>query len=128
MIKDVDIKTKSKLGLENFNLNLPNTFLPSPNSKDYNNGFIYRYVVSKINMSEITEVSSDIYDKIDSNFFKKVKFKWRITGSINNKYEGKMLVEQGVVDFNKKQITDINKTITGIDQVYTNYLQFYKMS
>ena len=45
-IKDTDIITKTKLNLGNFNINLPNTFLPNPIDKDYKIGYIERYVVS----------------------------------------------------------------------------------
>ena len=103
IIKNTDEITKTKLNLGNFNINLPNTFLPKPTENDYRVGYIERYVVSKINYSEITEVSRDVYGKIDSNFFRKEKFKWKITGVLNNKYDGKMLLQQGVIEFNKKQ-------------------------
>ena len=127
-IKDTDIITKTKLNLGNFNINLPNTFLPAPTDKDYKIGYIERYVVSKINYSEITEVSSDVYGKMDSNFFKKVKFKWKITGVLNSKYDGKMLLEQGVIDFNKKQVEQISTEIRGANSVFSNLTQFYKQT
>ena len=127
-IKDTDIITKTKLNLGNFNINLPNTFLPMPIDKDYKVGYIERYVVSKINYNEITEVSSDVYGKMDSNFFKKVKFKWKITGVLNSKYDGKMLLEQGVIDFNKKQVEQISTIIRGADSVFSNLMQFYKQT
>ena len=127
-IKDTDIITKTKLNLGNFNINLPNTFLPVPTDKDYKIGYIERYVVSKINYSEITEVSSDVYGKMDSNFFKKVKFKWKITGVLNSKYDGKMLLEQGVIDFNKKQVEQISTEIRGANSVFSNLTQFYKQT
>ena len=125
-IKDTDIITKTKLNLGNFNINLPNTFLPIPTDKDYKVGYIERYVVSKINYNEITEVSSDVYSKMDSNFFKKVKFKWKITGALNSKYDGKMLLEQGVIEFNKKQVEQISTIIRGANDVFSNITQFYK--
>jgi phage pi2 protein 07 len=125
-IKDTDIITKTKLNLGNFNINLPNTFLPMPTDKDYKVGYIERYVVSKINYNEITEVSSDVYSKMDSNFFKKVKFKWKITGALNSKYDGKMLLEQGVIEFNKKQVEQISTIIRGANDVFSNITQFYK--
>lgn len=127
-IKDTDIITKTKLNLGNFNINLPNTFLPNPVDKDYKVGYIERYVVSKINYNEITEVSSDVYSRIDSNFFKKVKFKWKITGTLNSKYDGKMLLEQGVVEFNKKQVEQISTIIRGANDVFSNLTQFYKQT
>jgi phage pi2 protein 07 len=127
-IKDTDIITKTKLNLGNFNINLPNTFLPNPTDKDYKVGYIERYVVSKINYNEITEVSSDVYSKMDSNFFKKAKFKWKITGVLNNKYDGKMLLQQGVIEFNKKQVEQINTIIRGVNDVFSNLTQFYKQT
>ena len=127
-IKDTDIITKTKLNLGNFNINLPNTFLPAPTDKDYKIGYIERYVVSKINYNEITEVSSDVYSKMDSNFFKKAKFKWKITGVLNSKYDGKMLLQQGVIEFNKKQVEQINTIIRGVNDVFSNLTQFYKQT
>ena len=127
-IKDTDIITKTKLNLGNFNINLPNTFLPNPIDKDYKIGYIERYVVSKINYNEITEASSDVYSKMDSNFFKKAKFKWKITGVLNNKYDGKMLLQQGVIEFNKKQVEQINTIIRGANDVFSNLTQFYKQT
>lgn len=127
-IKDTDIITKTKLNLGNFNINLPNTFLPNPTDKDYKVGYIERYVVSKINYNEITEVSSDVYSKMDSNFFKKVKFKWKITGVLNSKYDDKMLLQQGVIEFNKKQVEQINTIIRGANDVFSNLTQFYKQT
>ena len=126
IIKNTDEITKTKLNLGNFNINLPNTFLPKPTENDYKVGYIERYVVSKINYSEITEVSRDVYGKIDSNFFRKEKFKWKITGVLNNKYDGKMLLQQGVIEFNKKQVEEINTVINGVNNVFRDLTQFYK--
>jgi len=126
IIKNTDEITKTKLNLGNFNINLPNTFLPKPTDNDYKVGYIERYVVSKINYSEITEVSRDVYGKIDSNFFRKEKFKWKITGVLNNKYDGKMLLQQGVIEFNKKQVEEINTVINGVNNVFRDLTQFYK--
>lgn len=126
IIKNTDEITKTKLNLGNFNINLPNTFLPKPTENDYRVGYIERYVVSKINYSEITEVSRDVYGKIDSNFFRKEKFKWKITGVLNNKYDGKMLLQQGVIEFNKKQVEEINTVINGANNVFRDLTQFYK--
>jgi phage pi2 protein 07 len=102
--------------------------LPNPTDKDYKVGYIERYVVSKINYNEITEVSSDVYSKMDSNFFKKAKFKWKITGVLNSKYDGKMLLQQGVIEFNKKQVEQINTIIRGVNDVFSNLTQFYKQT
>jgi hypothetical protein len=45
IIKDVDVATKTKLNLGNFNINLPNTFLPKPQRKRLQGG-LYRKISS----------------------------------------------------------------------------------
>jgi len=127
-IKDTSDFVKSKLDLGDFNLNLPIAFLPQPNQNDYRLGFIDRYVVGRINSNEIIEVSKDNYNFVSTVLYKKIKFRWKITGTLNNKYQGNMLTQQGVVDFNRKQVNDVNGEIPGIKDIFTNYTQFYKPS
>lgn len=127
-MKDTPDNIKNKLDLGNFNLNLPVAFLPKPTTQDYKIGFIDRYVVGRVNSSEIIEVSKDNYSFVSTLLYKKAKFRWKITGILNNKYEGKMLTQQGVIDFNIKQVNDVNKDIPGVKDIFTNYIQFYKPS
>jgi len=127
-MKDTPDNVKVKLDLGTFNLNLPIAFLPKPTQNDYKIGYVDRYVVGRINSNEIIEVSKDNYNLVSTLLYKRIKFKWKIVGTLNNKYEGKMLTQQGVIDFNRKQINDIDKEIPGVKDIFTNYTQFYKPS
>ena len=51
--------------ISNFNLQIPNTIVPTPTELDYDNGFIRRYFLQKVNDENgfIFEVSKEIYDE-----------------------------------------------------------------
>lgn len=127
-IKDTSIELKSKLGLGSFENIQPVSFIPTPTENDYRIGYIDRYIVSRVNMNQIIEVSKDMYDTIIDPIFVKYTFKWKITGTLNNKYNGRMLLQEGVIDYNKKQIDILTPKAAGIRQIFNNYIQFYKPS
>lgn len=126
MIQDVDPNLISNLGLTNFNLFLPSTYLPSPQKRDYEYGFITRYFVSKRNQQQIIETSARDYNAVDNSYFLKTKIDWQISGRKNNLYEGKMLVDSGVQENNILQINLAKPNMPGIETVLTNPLQFWQ--
>lgn len=125
-IHDVNPNLKNKLGLGIYDITLPNTYLPKPNANDYRLGFIYRYIVAKVNMTEIIEVSSETFSDVTSPLYKKAKFKWKISGQLTSTYSGNMLLQEGVIDFNRKQVKAVNGDIPGTLDIFTNYKQFYQ--
>lgn len=125
-MNETPIQLKQKLNLGTYELNLPNSYLPNPTTNDYRIGFIERYVIARVNMTDITEVSSDVYTTVTNPMFKKARFKWKITGPLRNQYNGRMLEKEGVIDFNIKQLNDVNGSINGIKEVFDNPTQFYK--
>jgi len=127
-IVDTNETLKLKLNLNDFNFELPIPFLPNPTENDYRIGFIDRYVVGRVNTTSITEVSSDVYDTIINPLYKKSQFRWKITGSLNSKYSNKILLQEGVIEYNKKQIVNLNNIIPGSKDLFTNFTQFYKPS
>jgi len=127
-IVDTNETLKLKLNLNDFNFELPIPFLPNPTENDYRIGFIDRYVVGRVNTTSITEVSSDVYDTIINPLYKKSQFRWKIAGSLNSKYSNKILLQEGVIEYNKKQIVNLNNIIPGSKDLFTNYTQFYKPS
>lgn len=127
-IKDTPIELKSKLGLGSFENIQPTSFIPSPSDNDYRIGYIDRYIVCRVNMNQIIEVSKDVYDTITDPIFAKYSFKWKITGTLTNKYDGRVLLQEGVIDYNKKQIDTLSPKVAGIRQIFNNYTQFYKPS
>lgn len=127
-IADTNENLKLKLNLNDFNFELPVPFLPSPSDNDYRIGFIDRYVVGRVNTTSITEVSLDVYDTIVNPLYIKTEFRWKIVGPLNSKYSNKILLQEGVIDYNKKQILNLNSKIPGSKDLFTNYTQFYKPS
>ena len=60
------------------------TFIPSPSTKDYKNGYIKRFFIQKANdgSSPIYEVKRTTFNSFDNNsFYSAVSILWRITGS-----------------------------------------------
>lgn len=127
-MKETSLDLKLKLGLGSFENVQPISFKPSPTENEYRIGYIDRYIVSRVNMNLIIEVSKDNYESINDPIYSKFKFKWKLTGPLTNKYDGRTLLQEGVIDFNKKQINSLRPQVNGITEVFNNYSQFYKPS
>ena len=116
--------------LNNFNIELPKTIVPSPNDTDYSYGFIRRYFCQRANDSNahIFEISEDVASKLtDSPFWKTINLKWRITGPINETYNDMGIVDDiGVRSSNKAAIGIATQHIKNISLYLPNLLQFYK--
>lgn len=125
MINDADQTILTKLSLGEFKFAPPSTYIPNPNIYDYNSGFIDRYFVSKINDKTIIETSPKNYNSINTKFFNKTVINWQIRGSEKNIYDNKILVQYGVGEYNKIQVSKAIKTLPGIQNVLTNYFQFW---
>lgn len=125
MIKDTDQKTAYKISMGNFIYNNPTTYIPSPKIDDYEVGFIDRFFVSKINDNTIIETSGKDFNLANSNFFNKAIINWQIRGLEKNNYNGKILVEYGVGEYNKLQVIKVLKKIPGIQNYLKNYFQFW---
>lgn len=85
-----------------------------------------RYFVTKRNQNQIIETNARDYSATDDGFFIKGELKWQISGIKNNLRKGSMLVESGVEEFNRLQISNLKKTMPGIENVLTNPLQFWR--
>lgn len=125
MINDANQSTIAKLSLGDFRYVSPSTYIPSPSIVDYETGFIDRYFVSKINDKFIIETSPRDYNSINFSFFNKVIINWQIRGFKENVYNGKILAEYGVGEYNKIQVSRAAKKLPGIQDVLTNYFQFW---
>jgi hypothetical protein len=126
MILNTDPKLKYRLGLDNFSFLIPATYLPTPSPNMYEVGFMSRYFVTKRNQNQIIETNARDYSATDDGFFIKGELKWQISGIKNNLRKGSMLVESGVEEFNRLQISNLKKTMPGIENVLTNPLQFWR--
>ena len=117
---------KSKLGLGNFNINSPTSYILNLNESDYNTGLVKRYFVGNKNYINITEVNSKTYKNIDLSFYNRVTINWKISGDKNNVYENNIIKFFGVYELNTISINESKKTLEGIETVLTDPLQYWR--
>ena len=117
---------KSKLGLGNFNINSPTSYILNLNESDYNTGLVKRYFVGNKNYINITEVNSKAYKNIDLSFYNRVTINWKISGDKNNVYENNIIKFFGVYELNTVSINESKKTLEGIETVLTDPLQYWR--
>lgn len=96
------------------------------NQSDYDNGYVYRYFVQKINDADVIEVSSENYNIISKNLFIKVIVTWALIGPERNVYVNGKLYEQGVYEKNLQELNVAAKTMPDIKKIVTNYTQYCK--
>lgn len=125
MIANTPDNLRAQLGLSNFNLFYPATYLPSPTKSDYDYGFITRYFVGKRNQQSIIETCARDYSLTDPNMFLLAKCDWQITGPKTNVYSGTTLQMAGVSEYNIIQIATLKKALPGIENILVNPLQFW---
>jgi hypothetical protein len=113
-----------------FDLNTPQTIVPSPTPSDYELGFIMRYFVRRANdlngfIYEIDEHTFESYK--DKPFWLIAELKWRIAGPLDVVYKSNGDIDdRGVVNSNKTSIMYTSKVLPNISLYLPNILQFYK--
>jgi len=111
-------------------LQIPETFFPTPNDFDYQEGSISRFFLQKANdkTSPVFEISEDVYNELITNpFWSKVELKWRIKGELEPVYNQKgILVDSGVRSSNLNEIAKNQKVIPSLKSYLINPTQFYK--
>lgn len=116
--------------ITNFNLQIPNTIVPTPTELDYDNGFIRRYFLQKINDENgfIFEVSQEVHDEyLENPFWKSGELKWRIKGPKFPIYdEFGTLKDVGVEISNKSTISNASTKMKNIGLYLPNIFQYHK--
>lgn len=115
------------------------TFTPDiiiPTDQDYNNGFFARYLLKPVISSQLNdfiEVKFNKYDQVQQNsdlriLYKSVSIVWKLTGPLYDIYEDNIRTYTGIIDTNKRSITEAEKALPNISLYLTNFLQFGKPS
>ena len=117
-ISDIEINYKSF-----------NTYNVAITKENINTGYVDRFIIKRANDNVFYEVNSDTYDMytredIDPVLYLAVKFKWYITGNINDVRQGNILIP-GVKSNNYKELQTAEKTVPNITSYLTNLLQHY---
>ena len=117
-ISDIEINYKSF-----------NTYNVAITKENINNGYVDRFIIKRANDNVFYEVNSDTYDMytnedIDPVLYLAVKFKWYITGNINDVRQGNILIP-GVPSNNYKELQTAEKTVPNITSYLKDLLQYY---
>ena len=112
-------------GVELSNQSFPTYFIPSVTKNDYSKGYIYRYLVQKINDLTITEVNKDKYNEIYSQYYNKIVIQWIVSGPKNNQYKNKILERKGVQEQNTQTLVENEKKMKGLKNYLNNPLEFW---
>jgi hypothetical protein len=106
-------------------ITFPSYSKPNITKDNYSKGYIYRYLVQKINDSTITEVNKDKYNDINSQYYNKIVIKWIISGPKNNQYKNKILDRKGVQEQNIQTLVEDEKKMKGLKVYLNNPLEFW---
>jgi hypothetical protein len=106
-----------------------NTYNVAITKENINTGYVDRFIIKRANDNVFYEVNSDTYDMytredIDPVLYLAVKFKWYITGNINDVRQGNILIP-GVKSNNYKELQTAEKTVPNIMSYLTDLLQHY---
>jgi hypothetical protein len=117
-ISDIEINYKSF-----------NTYNVAITKENINIGYVDRFIIKRANNNVFYEVNSDTYDMytnedIDPVLYLAVKFKWYITGNINDVRQGNILIP-GVPSNNYKELQTAEKTVPNITSYLKDLLQYY---
>ncbi len=126
MIYDTPPRTQTIVGLNSYKYLQPSTYIPTITQKDYDEGYISRFFVGRINYFEVIETNYKDFNMTDSSYFTKVKINWKITGPEFDVYSGKLLETVGVVNYNKYRIIEAQRVIANIDRILNNPKQFWR--
>jgi hypothetical protein len=113
-------------GVDLSNQVYPSYFKPSPSKLDYTNGYLYRYLVQKINDLTIIEVNKNLYNNISVKYYNKTFIKWILSGPKNNQYNNTILERRGVQEQNIKTLNDGEKNMKGLKTYLNNPLEFWE--
>ena len=108
---------------------------PKPTKQDYKTGWMNRYFLKRIVPVSYKpfEVDKSQYDSwntrnsgIDSSIYEGLKMKWRLTGSVNKKFNRRGYpVRIGVKEANKTLTENAENNMSGIQFLLTDPLQYF---
>lgn len=129
------------IGYNNLNPKvLPNTAIQPdfifPTSQDYTNGFFIRYVVKpniSTQLNDFIEITSNKYLNITQSpdllvLYTPTSFLWKLTGPLYDVYKDNIRMYSGIIDTNKRSISEAEKFLPNLSLYFTDLKQFGKPS
>lgn len=114
------------------------TFSPDiiiPTEKDYVNGFFIRYILKPVvNINNIfIEVKYNKFTQVTQsldlqNLYKPASLLWKLTGPLYDVYKDNIRTTSGIIDTNKRSITEAEKFVPSLSLYFTDLKQFGRPS
>lgn len=105
----------------------PAIYKPMPSSSDYDEGYIDRYFVKKINEDKIVEVTYENGNTVNTSLYKLVSLSWRISGPKHTTMKGNVKNNTGVVEQNEFEINRVYKeNNVDLSKVLANRTEFWR--
>ena len=135
LIKYVENVTKQSFVYDTLQPNLtlkyiqPNTHSVTISKNDISTGYITRYFIKKINNENIIEINQIQYnawlqDVIEKKMHIALSLTWYISGTIEDETSGVVTIP-GVISKNQKQVSYASKTLPGLSNMLTNFIEYY---
>jgi hypothetical protein len=135
LIKYVENVTKQSFVYDTLQPNLtlkyiqPNTHSVTISKNDISTGYITRYFIKKINNENIIEINQIQYnawlqDVIEKKMHIALSLTWYISGTIEDETSGVVTIP-GVISKNQKQVSYASKTLPGLSNLLTNFIEYY---
>jgi hypothetical protein len=121
-----NLEKYQKIAKNPISMGYPKSFLFNPQGDDYEELYVNRYFIKKINDDDIIEVSSENYKTISGVLYSLVCIKWKISGPKTTIIKNGIVTTEGVIEFNRKQTLDSEKTMPGISKRLKNPLEGYR--
>lgn len=135
LVKYVEITTKRSFVYDTLKPNIalkyiqPNAHNITISKNDIRNGYITRYFIKKINSETIIEINQTQYnawlqDVIEKKMHVAITLTWYISGNIEDITSGIVAIP-GVISKNQKQVAYASKTLPGLSNILTNFIEYY---
>lgn len=107
-----------------------------PTENDYNNGYFTRFILKptiSTLINDFIEVNFDKYvsvvERSDARIlYKSVGLAWKLTGLKHDLYKNNIRISPGIIDSNKRSITEAEKTLPNLSLYFTDLTQFGRPS
>jgi hypothetical protein len=109
----------------------PPSHAATPDSEEYLEGYIFRFFAKKANdkNAPIIEINENNFNMLRQNpFYVKVSMRWKISGPPTTLIRDGIEYEEGVSEYNYRQVTGANTIISGLYKKLHDLYQFYKPS
>jgi hypothetical protein len=136
-IREEDLETTEYTAYDNLN---PKKFVSTvispdfilPIDSDYDSGYFYRYIIKPVISNQINdffEVNANNFQQIIQSselllLYKPVSLIWKLTGPLYDIYDGNIRIRAGIIDTNKRSITEAEKISPNVSLYFTDLRQF----